>query len=87
MKNQEAALILNEQRNKFMDEWVDFGGVNEAYNMAIALLKEREPKTPIVKENVYGMKFYYCPTCNKAFYQNTNFNFCDKCGQEVTWNA
>lgn len=25
-----------------MDEWVDFGGVNEAYNMAINLLKEQE---------------------------------------------
>lgn len=24
----------------FMDEWVDFGGVNEAYNMAISLLEK-----------------------------------------------
>lgn len=42
--NQEAIRILNEQRNKFMDEQVDFGGVNEAYNMAITLLKEQEVK-------------------------------------------
>ena len=42
MTSQEAIRILNEQRNKFMDEWVDFGGVNEAYNMAINLLKEQE---------------------------------------------
>ena len=40
MTNQEAARILNEQRNKFMDEWVDFGCVNEAYNMAIFLLEK-----------------------------------------------
>jgi len=40
MTNQEAIRILNEQRNKFMDEWVDFGGVNEAYNMAISLLEK-----------------------------------------------
>lgn len=40
MTNQEAVRILNEQRNKFMDEWVDFGGVNEAYNMAISLLEK-----------------------------------------------
>ena len=42
MTNQEAILILNEQRNKFMDEWVDFGGVNEAYNMAIQALEEKD---------------------------------------------
>jgi len=40
MTNLEAVRILNEQRNKFMDEWVDFGGVNEAYNMAISLLEK-----------------------------------------------
>lgn len=40
MTNQEAIRILDEQRNKFMDEWVDFGCVNEAYNMAISLLKK-----------------------------------------------
>lgn len=44
MTNQEAIRILDEQRNKFMDEWVDFGGVNEAYNMAIQALKEHEAK-------------------------------------------
>ena len=42
MTNQEAIRILNEQRNKFMDEWVDFGGVNEAYNMAIQALEEKD---------------------------------------------
>lgn len=40
MTSQEAIRILEEQRNKFMDEWVDFGGVNEAYNMAISLLEK-----------------------------------------------
>ena len=42
MTNQEAIRILNEQRNKFMDEWVDFGGVNEAYNIAIQALEEKD---------------------------------------------
>ena len=42
MTNKEAIRILNEQRNKFMDEWVDFGGVNEAYNMAIQALEEKD---------------------------------------------
>ena len=42
MTSQEAIRILDEQRNKFMDEYVDYGGVNEAYNMAIQALKEQE---------------------------------------------
>ena len=49
------------------------------------LLKEREPKPPVVKENSYGLKFYYCPSCGKDFYQN-KFSFCEKCGQEIKWN-
>ena len=42
MTNKEAIKILDNQRNKFMDEWVDFGGVNEAYNMAIQALEEKD---------------------------------------------
>lgn len=51
MTNKEAIRILNEQRNEFMDEWVDYGGVNEAYNIAIQALKEQEAVEPI---NSYG---------------------------------
>lgn len=53
---------------------------------AIALLKLREPKPPIIRENSYGWKFYYCPSCEKEFYQNNKFSFCDKCGQAVRWD-
>lgn len=53
---------------------------------AIALLKLWEPKPPIIKENSYGWKFYYCPSCEKEFYQNNKFSFCDKCGQAVRWD-
>ena len=42
MTNKEAIKILDNQRNKFMDEWVDYGGVNEAYNMAIQALEEKD---------------------------------------------
>ena len=48
-------------------------------------LKAQEPKPPIIKENSYGWKFYYCPSCGKEFYQNNKFNFCEKCGQAVKW--
>ena len=54
-------------------------------NDAIDLLKKQEPKPPVVKENSYGWKFYYCPSCGKEFYQNNKFSFCEKCGQAVKW--
>lgn len=54
---------------------------------AIALLKLREPKPPVIKENSYGWKFYYCPSCGKEFYQNNKFSFCEKCGQAVKWDG
>ena len=41
MTNKEAARILEEEKRKFLDEWVDFGGVAEAYNKAIDLLNKQ----------------------------------------------
>lgn len=61
--------------------WAD----TETLEAAIALLKAQEPKPPIIKENSYGWKFYYCPSCGKEFYQNNKFSFCEKCGQAVKW--
>lgn len=57
----------------------------ETLENALALLKAQEPMKPVVKENSYGWKFYYCPSCGKEFYQNNKFNFCEKCGQAVKW--
>lgn len=63
----------------------DCPAYDDFVNSAISLLKEQESKTPIVRENSYGWKFYYCPRCEKEFYQNRKQDFCDKCGQEVKW--
>jgi len=59
--------------------------LHEMYEEVIALVKAQEPKPPVVKENSYGWKFYYCPSCGKEFYQNNKFSFCEKCGQAVKW--
>lgn len=69
----------NERKELFVD-WSD------TVLEAITLLKAQEPvKPPIIKENSYGWKFYYCPSCGKEFYQNNKFSFCEKCGQAVKW--
>lgn len=58
---------------------------DDTLNKAIALLKAQEAKPPVINENSYGWKFYYCPSCGKEFYQNNKFSFCEKCGQAVKW--
>ena len=81
MTNQEAIRILNEQRNKFMDEWVDFGGVNEAYNMAVNLLKEQEavkPRVSCVEQR--------CGNCNKII-EMDGWIACPWCGKPIKWEG
>jgi len=85
MTNQEAIRILNEQRNKFMDEWVDFGGVNEAYDMAIALLKEQEPIKPKskVRHGENGQIQHWCGNCMAMLHGKPKY--CSNCGRQVKW--
>lgn len=67
------------------DNYVVSCNTDMMFDDAISLLKAQEPKPPVVKENSYGWKFYYCQSCGKEFYQNNKFNFCEKCGQAVKW--
>ena len=76
----EKAMMLSEAANE-CGVVLGYGIVEDV----IALLKAQEPKPPVIKENSYGWKFYYCPSCGKEFYQNNKFNFCEKCGQAVKW--
>ncbi len=91
MTNQEAIRILNEQRNEFMDKWVDFGGVNEAYNTAIQALKEQEAIEP----DVDSEGTCTCGNCGETvgWYpveskEPVKFGkFCSECGRAVKWNS
>lgn len=42
MDNKEAIKKLKEQQAEFNDTYVDFAGTNEAYNLAIKALEEKE---------------------------------------------
>ena len=42
MTNKDAIKILQEQQAKFNDEYIDYGGVNEAYKLAIKALEDIE---------------------------------------------
>ena len=92
MTNQEAVRILNEQRNKFMDEWVDFGGVNEAYNIAIQALKEQEvPKWRLCSEELPETNdevlITYTVFGNKKKRFVETASYCDDVDGEGHWNS
>lgn len=100
MTNEEAIRILKEQRNRFMDEYVDFGGVNEAFSKAIALLKEQEAVSPhytcleyLVNGKVVEIYHPECPRCfeNGLSLWDAEIGkgqaYCKRCGQAVKWDA
>ena len=62
-----------------------FWELQNAMNEAIEVLKEQRAEQPIVHENSYGWKFYYCPKCKQEFYQIRKQAYCDKCGKAVKW--
>ena len=39
-----AIKILEQQKNAFLDDWVDYGGVTKAYNLAIKALELQKEK-------------------------------------------
>lgn len=56
------------------------------YDGALELLKEQEAKPVKVVKNAYNHEFYYCPRCDRSFYElYVKPKFCDKCGQAVKW--
>ena len=55
----------------------------ECVKDAIALLKEHEPKEPLIENFGNISKIYGCPTCRKVIYRGQCF--CDECGQAVKW--
>ena len=93
MTNQEVIRILNKQRNEFMDKWVDFGGVNEAYNIAIQALKEHEAVKP-VRDKKTG-RVWLCGNCGSYVgFEDHDENdpnefdkYCRACGRPVLWEG
>lgn len=52
---------------------------------AVTLLKEKEAKSPVIREK-NGYWDYYCPTCggrDEELFRE--WNYCPFCGQEVKW--
>ena len=56
--------------------------LREALDMAVALLKEQEPVSPIINEKVF--QYATCGKCGQHLHWQGNY--CQWCGQVVKWD-
>lgn len=84
--------IIKAFRTRIISDSEEFNTVEIPVGEAVQildLLKEQEPKPVRVVKNAYNHEFYYCPRCDRSFY-DLSFGkpkFCDKCGQAVIFDA
>lgn len=79
-----AINILTAQKERFLDEYVDYGNVANAYDMAIDCLKaESEPVKPIAEKAMldYQSWHYICGDCGGQI--DIQDNYCRHCGRVV----
>ena len=56
------------------------------YRSALNMLKEQEAVEPEIEVLNEIDRLYRCPKCHKFFLYEKQ-KYCDRCGQEVKWNA
>jgi len=78
---EQAILNLQQQQWEFNDNYVDFAGVNAAYDYAIELLNKQIPKPRKVIPDPNYLWQFQCPVCDQIL--SPAFSFCPHCGQAV----
>lgn len=73
MTNQQAMKLLEEQKNGFLDEFIDYSGIVEAYNMGIRALETTTRK--IEFDSIH------CAACGRRLKYDAKF--CDQCGRKI----
>lgn len=92
MTNEEAIIRLKNVQAEFNENWIDYGGINEAFEKAYQALKEeKRPQGEWVHLQAIGD--YKCSICgceNLYKYANeherwvkTNSNYCPNCGADM----
>lgn len=94
MKIEEAIRKLQEQKAEYLDNWVDYSGVAEAYDMAIEALRREISRNPIVNfvadsdgarrlNDGWTEDSYLCPACHAYFGEVYDQGYCCRCGQKI----
>ncbi len=89
MTRQEAIKKLQERKAEYLDKWVDYGGIEEAYDMAIEAL-EQEPRWISVKEKLPEEShavLVYCPERKNIYcacYEEKQWWIVGSCWDRVT---
>ena len=94
-----AYKIIEEQKNTFLDKYIDFGGYAEAYDIALEAVKNLAPikpkeKTIIIDDigtneygysvkDTYSVTNYYCGNCGEDIRKYNNY--CHLCGRKIKW--
>lgn len=80
-----AAKIMESEKNRCLDEFIDYSNVTEAYKVAIESIQRRIAKPPIHAYMGNGIVLFTCPECKTmALYTQ---RFCNMCGQRLSWNG
>lgn len=82
MTNEEAIKRLKEVQAEFNENWVDYGGINQAFEKAYKALEER----PTTGEWVEDSGNIACSHCHTIWlYRRTDF--CPYCGADMRKEA
>lgn len=84
MSREMAIDILTEQKNRFLDEWVDFGNVVDAYDLALECMKAvAKPVKARIEISVSDNRGWHY-VCWKCFGQiDIQDCFCRHCGRPI----
>lgn len=79
-----AINILTAEKERFLDEYIDYGNVANAYDLAIDCLKaESRPIKPRIEKAIYDFDswHYVCGLCNGLI--DISDNYCKHCGRPI----
>ena len=78
MTREEAIRKLQKQKAEYLEEWVDFSGVAEAYDMAIEALSAEAAQPEIIhcKDCKHGELFSDQYLCRKAVFWREGDFYC-----------
>lgn len=84
MTNEEAIKRLKEVQAEFNENWVDYGGINEAFEKAYQALEERPQGEWIPQGDEFSWVFK-CSCCGwvDGYPFNERHKYCPNCGADM----